>query len=106
MPSKSAATNDIQADATSSNALRGAGDARTRSAVKGAATVRRHKEEQRADSLALIRAQIADGTLVVRQMSATEHTTACQTASRARARSEARRKVSTGAGGASSFGLS
>ena len=43
-------------------------DARSRAATKGAATLRRHREERRADSLAQIRSQIADGTLVVRQM--------------------------------------
>jgi hypothetical protein len=43
-------------------------DARSRAAAKGMATFRRHQEERRADSLAQIRSQIADGTLVVRQM--------------------------------------
>jgi hypothetical protein len=43
-------------------------DARTRSAQKGAATVKRHKEEQRVERLVQMRAQIADGTLVIRQM--------------------------------------
>ena len=37
-------------------------------AAKGAATVRRHKEERRANLLAQIREQIATGTLVVRHM--------------------------------------
>jgi hypothetical protein len=42
-------------------------------AQKGVATVRRHKDERRAELLHDIDAQIANGTLVVRQMTAAEH---------------------------------
>jgi hypothetical protein len=42
--------------------------ARSRAAAKGVATAQRHRQEQRVERLALIDAQIADGTLVVRQM--------------------------------------
>jgi hypothetical protein len=66
------------------------GDAKARSAGKGAETLRRHREERRADSLAQIRDQIAAGTLFVRQMTAAEHTAASQVARRARARNQAR----------------
>jgi hypothetical protein len=47
-------------------------DTLSRAAAKGAATLRRHRQERRADSLAQIRSQIADGTLVVRQMTVAE----------------------------------
>lgn len=72
-----------------------AGNARSRSSQKAAVTVRRHKEEARAAKFADIRAQIADGTLVVRQMTLTEHRAASRAASRARSQHEARRKVRT-----------
>ena len=49
-----------------------AAGARSRGSAKGAATVQRHARERRASSLADIRAQIADGTLVVRQMTPAE----------------------------------
>jgi hypothetical protein len=42
---------------------------------KGATTARRRKEERRVEALRQIRAQIEDGTLVVRQMPAAERTT-------------------------------
>jgi hypothetical protein len=45
-------------------------------AQKAAATVLRHKDERRAERLREIRAQIADGTLVIRQMTDAEHETA------------------------------
>jgi hypothetical protein len=51
-------------------------DAQSRASIKGQATVKRHKRERRADSLAQIRAQVADGTLVVRQMTPAERTAA------------------------------
>jgi hypothetical protein len=41
-------------------------------AQKGAATLRRHAADRRAESLRRIREQIADGTLVIRQMTAAE----------------------------------
>jgi hypothetical protein len=69
MPSEVSTPTTDQADDTIPNTLRPLpGDARSRAAAKGLATFRRHKEERRADSLAQIRAQIANGTLVVRQM--------------------------------------
>jgi hypothetical protein len=51
-------------------------DAQINSAQKGAATVRRHRQDRRAESLRQIREQIADGTLVIRQMTAAERTRA------------------------------
>jgi hypothetical protein len=42
-------------------------------AAKRAATVQRKKDERRAECLSQIEAQIADGTLVVRQMTIAEH---------------------------------
>jgi hypothetical protein len=62
-----------------------AGDARSRSAAKAVATVRRRQAEQRADSLDQIRAQTAAGTLVVRQMTVAEHDAALQVARRIQA---------------------
>ncbi|HEY5318416.1 MAG TPA: hypothetical protein VIJ20_10575 [Solirubrobacteraceae bacterium] len=71
-----------------------AGRARTRSAAqaaqKGAATVRRHQKERRTADLEHMRAQIADGTLVIRQMTLAQHDIALQAARSARARGEAR----------------
>lgn len=52
-----------------------ASGAQTSPARKGATTVRRRTEERRAEALRQIRAQIDDGTLVVRQMTAAERTT-------------------------------
>lgn len=43
--------------------------------AKGVATVQRRKEERRTDKLEQIRAQIADGTLIVRQITAAEDKT-------------------------------
>jgi hypothetical protein len=49
-----------------------ADDERTRAtATKRAATLLRRKEERRADRLAQMDAQIADGTLIIRRMSGT-----------------------------------
>jgi len=70
-------------------------DARIGSSQRAAVTVRRHKEEARAAKLTDIRAQIADGTLVVRQMTITEHRAASRAASRSRSQHQARRKVYT-----------
>ena len=66
--------------------------AQTNSAHKAAATVRRNKEERRAESLRQIRAQTADGTLVVRQMTVAQHEAASEAARRTLAENEARRK--------------
>lgn len=68
MPSESSAPIAHPAQAATDSPLPPPHDVRSRSAAKGVATVRRHKEERRAASLLQIRAQIADGTLVVRQM--------------------------------------
>jgi hypothetical protein len=62
-------------------------------ATKAAVTVKRRREERRVDKLAEIRAQIADGTLVVRQMTVAQHKAATQAARRSRMHSEARRKL-------------
>jgi hypothetical protein len=60
-------------------------------ANKGAATMRRREQERRATRLDDMRVQIADGSLVIRQMSVAEHETAQQVASDAGARNQARR---------------
>jgi hypothetical protein len=70
----------------------------TSSAQKGATTARRRKEERRADTLRQMSAQIDDGTLVVRQMSATEHATASQDARRRRMQTQAGRRQARAAG--------
>jgi hypothetical protein len=62
----------------------------TATARKTAATVLRHKEERRAESLAEIQAQTDAGTLVVRQMSKTEQAAASVVARETRRRNEAR----------------
>jgi hypothetical protein len=66
-------------------------DARSRAGAKAAATLRRHKEERRVDSLSQIQAQIAAGTLVVRQMTPEQQEVASEAARQAQARNEARR---------------
>jgi hypothetical protein len=68
-------------------------DARSRSAKSGATTARLHREERRADKLAEIGAQIAAGTLVVRQMTGAEHDAASEAAQQARARHVERSKL-------------
>lgn len=73
-----------------------AGEKRTRAAQKGAATARRHSEARRADTLAEMRAQIANGTLIVRQMTAEQHRAAAQAACRTLARNKARREHRAG----------
>jgi anti-sigma28 factor (negative regulator of flagellin synthesis) len=73
MPSESSTPIADEANVASPNTLQPPRrDARSRAAAKGAATIQRHKEERRADNLAQIRAQIANGTLVVRQMTIAE----------------------------------
>ena len=61
-------------------------DTRPSPAQKGAATKVRHKNERRTHRLYEIRAQIADGTLVVRQMTDAEHKAASQAADETRAK--------------------
>lgn len=79
--------NADKADVTVPNAL-GFLTARapTSPAQKGAATFLRHRDERRADRLHEIREQIADGTLVVRQMTDTEHKAAVHAAGESRAK--------------------
>jgi hypothetical protein len=58
----------------------------TSPAQKGAATLLRHKNERRVDRLDEIRAQIANGTLVIRQMTDAEHKAAAPAAGETRAK--------------------
>jgi anti-sigma28 factor (negative regulator of flagellin synthesis) len=98
MPSDTAG-NARPASVTSSKPAewRVAGAAPVSPATKGAATLRRHREEQRADKLAQIRAQIADGTLVVRQMTVAQHDEASRADRRTLAENQERRKRNTAA---------
>jgi hypothetical protein len=48
-------------------------DERNRGTAKGLATARRHREKRRAERLAEIDEQIADGTLIIRQITDAEH---------------------------------
>jgi hypothetical protein len=66
------------------------GSGKSAAAKKTAATVLRHKEERRAESLRQIRTQTDEGTLVIRQMSEEEQAAASQDARRTRSRNEAR----------------
>lgn len=66
------------------------GDGKSAAAKKTAATVLRHKQERRAESLAHIRSQTDEGTLVIRHMSEEEHAAASQAARTTRTRNEAR----------------
>jgi hypothetical protein len=59
-------------------------------AQKTAATVLRRKEERRAESLRQIRAQTADGTLVIRQMTDEQRAAAAQLAGQTRQRNDGR----------------
>jgi hypothetical protein len=69
-----------------------AADGRSATAKKTAATVLRHKEERRAESLAHIQTQTDDGSLVIRHMSEEEQAAASQAARSTRTRNEARTK--------------
>jgi hypothetical protein len=66
------------------------GDGKSATAKKTAATVLRHKQERRAESLAHIRSQTDEGTLVIRHMSDEELAAASQAARMTRTRNEAR----------------
>jgi hypothetical protein len=66
------------------------------SAQKAAATLRRHKDERREDSLRQIRAQTEAGTLVVRQMTVAQHEEASQAARQTLERNEARGRARKG----------
>jgi hypothetical protein len=70
--------------------------ARSRAQAKGAATVQRNARERRASRLADIRAQIANGTLVVRQMTPAE---------RGAGSGAPRRRPGRRAGAAANYGL-
>ena len=59
-------------------------------ARKTAATVLRHKEERRAESLRQIQTQTDEGTLVIRQMNDDERAEASQAARQTRTRNQAR----------------
>jgi hypothetical protein len=59
-------------------------------AQKSAATVARNKEQRRSESLDHIRAQTADGTLVIRQMTEEQRVTASETARLTRERNASR----------------
>ena len=61
--------------------------------AKGVATLRRHAEERRAEKLNDMRAQMANGTLVVRQMTPEELETASATARLTLARNVARKRA-------------
>jgi hypothetical protein len=66
------------------------GDGRSATAKKTAATVLRHKQERRAESLAHIRSQTDEGTLVIRHMSDEEQAAASKAARTTRTRNEER----------------
>lgn len=59
-------------------------------ARKSAATVQRRRDERRAERLREIRAQTADGTLTIRQMTRQEHRGQIELARQARARHDLR----------------
>ena len=90
MPSKSSTPNPDRAGLPGSNAPGLQGEDERRAAKKAVGTLRRHREARRADRLAEIRVEIANGTLVVRQMTAAEHEAASEAARQTRARNEAR----------------
>ena len=94
MPSKSSILDRDGANPSRPNApgLLG-GDERTRAAKKAVGTRLRHREARRADRLAEIRVQIANGTLVVRYMTAAEREAASEAARQTRARNEGRRNL-------------
>lgn len=77
---------------TTSNTPPRIDEQRSRSAAKTAETVRRRKEERRTDKLDQIQDQIADGTLVVRQMSVAEHEASAEAARQKLARTGTRPK--------------
>jgi hypothetical protein len=69
------------------------GDRRIPSASeKAAATRRRRKDDERGDKLTQIRAQVADGSLVIRQMTDAEHQTALKAASHSLRKNDKRLK--------------
>lgn len=81
MPSESSILTTDQVEPTIPSARRPLpDDARGRAAAKGAATVRRRREERRAEKLAHIREQITNGTLVVRYMTIAQRNAASKAA--------------------------
>lgn len=97
MPSESFTSSTDHANVTvPAGGCPAARDARSRAAVKAAATVRRRQAERRADSLDQIRAQTAAGTLVVRQMTVAEHEAALETVRRIQARKGAGGTLASG----------
>jgi hypothetical protein len=70
MPSESSIPKTEDVNASRSD------DAPMNSAQKAAATIRRRTQNRRAETLREIRAQVADGTLVIRQMTTAERTRA------------------------------
>jgi hypothetical protein len=87
-PSRTGAAMPKSTSPTDKPSITGGG--RSVTAKKTAATVLRHKEERRAESLAHIRTQTDDGSLVIRHMSEDEQAAASQAARTTRARNEAR----------------
>ncbi len=87
-PPEPAAENDTH---SSSETSLPAATKQSRSLQKGAATVRLNREARRLDRLDLIRTQIANGTLIVRQTTTAQHE-ASQLARDAGARNTARRR--------------
>ncbi len=59
-------------------------------AQKSAVTLKRRRDETRADKLRHIRAQTADGTLTIRHLTRQQHASALETAHQTRARNESR----------------
>lgn len=59
-------------------------------AQKSAATLARHKDERRAESLQRISEQTADGSLIIRQMTTEQHSAASEDARQTRTRNDAR----------------
>ena len=59
-------------------------------AEKSAATVARHKDERRAESLQRISEQTADGSLIIRHMTTEQHDAASEVARQTRTRNDAR----------------
>jgi hypothetical protein len=95
MPRESSPSSADLHNVTTPNAVQlPAPDSWSRSAKKGAATSQRRKEERRAERLDEIRAQVADGTLVVRQMTGAQHRAASEVARRTRERNGTRLKLS------------
>ena len=67
-------------------------DPRARANIRGAATAARRAKEERIERLRDIRAQVASGSLVIRQMTPTERAIANEDARQAATRNEQRRR--------------